>query len=118
MKLKAFLEQATLTEGKDFFPDVDVIKLDPDRVDVYDIVSALMPTLVRMAYVDLSHDKEKYERTHTDEEDEPFNFTVDELEDRLDKIIDNLKNRIDDMSSRDKHHYIDAIKKEFKEELK
>lgn len=113
-----------LTESKDMFSDVDVIKLDPDRIDAYDIVQALMPTLVRTAYVILCHDKEKYERTHNpkaseDDEDgdDPFPFTADELEERLDDIVGHIKNRLDDMSSHDRHSYIERIKGEFKEKL-
>jgi hypothetical protein len=117
MKLRTFLEDAKLVESKDYFPDVDVLKLDPDRVDVYDIVSNLMPTLVRMAYVNLCHEKEKYERTHTDDEDEPFAFTVDELEDKLDDLISLVRDRFDDLTSRDKISYIDRVKSEFKEKL-
>lgn len=111
------IKESLVTEAKDYFPDVDVIKLDPDRADTYDIVQALMPTLVRTAYVHLSHDKDKYERTHTEEDDEPFEFTNDALEERLDTLIDAIRNRLDDQSSHDKHAAIEKIKSEFKEKL-
>lgn len=111
-----------LTESKDWFPDIDVIKLDPDRIDAYDMIQALMPTLVRTAYVWLMHDKEKYERTATpasddDDGDPAFDFSMDALEERLDDLVSAIKNRLDDMSSHDKHSYIDRIKSEFKEKL-
>jgi len=112
MKIKEIL-----TESKDVFPDVDVIKLDPDRADVYDVVQSIMPTLVRMAYTYLVNDKQKYDRTHTDEEDTPFEFTKDALEEEVDKLIKHITNRFDDMSSHDKSAYIDRIKSEFKEKL-
>lgn len=107
----------TLTEGRDRFDDVDVIKLDPDRADIYDIVSALMPTLTRIAYTYLIDDKERYEKTHRDEEDDPFEFTESELEDRLDDVIRLLRDKLDDQTSSDKMSYIKALAKEFKEPL-
>jgi hypothetical protein len=116
MKLKAFLSQQ-IVESKDYFSDVDVLKFDPDNVDAYDIVSTLMPTIVRIAYVNLCHNKEKYERTHTDEEDEPFDFSQDALEDEVDDMIGHITNRFGDLSSRDKASYIDRVKSEFKEKL-
>jgi len=106
-----------LTEAKDLFPEVDVIKIDPDRADVYDIVQSIMPTMVRIAYTNLVNDKEKYERTHTDEEDIPFEFTKDALEEEVDNLIKHITNRMDDLSSHDKSAYIDRIKSEFKEKL-
>lgn len=110
--LKMFLESSS-----DYFSDVDVIKFDPDKVDTHDIVNALMPTLVKMAYVQLSDDKKKYERTHTDEDDEPFKFTKDELEERLDDIVGNLKDRLSDLSSRELIYHINKMEKEFREPL-
>jgi hypothetical protein len=113
---KAALKEGLITEAKDVFPDVDVIKIDPDRADPYDVVSALMPTLVRMAYVTLSEDQVKYKRTHTDPEDK-FEFTEDALEDLLDDLIKNVRNRLDDQSAHDKKAYIDRLKGEFKNKL-
>jgi len=120
MKFKKFLKDPNapviITEA-DIFPDVDVIKLDPDRADAHDIVQALMPTLVRMAYVYLSEDKVKYERTHNDPDDTPFEFTEDALEEHLDLLIENITKRLDDQSSHDKKAAIDHIAKEFKAPL-
>ena len=118
MKISDILSpMAKLCEAKDYFDSVDVIKLDPDRADAYDVVQALMPTLIRIAYVNMAHDKERYDRTHTDEEDDPFEFTIDELEDRLDDLVKNIRDRLDDQTSHDKHAYIDRIKSEFKEKI-
>jgi hypothetical protein len=106
-----------ITEGKDYFPEVDVIKLDPDRVDVQDITQALLPTLIRIAYAHLAQDKAKYERTHTDEDDDPFEFTESELEDRLDMLVRSLRDSIGDLTGSDYKSAIDSVKKEFKEKL-
>ena len=112
-----FEAKKVITESKDVFPDVDVLKIDPDRADDYDIVQTLMPTLVRIAYVHLQNDKAKYDRTHKGEDDEPFEFTKDALEDRLDDLINSIRNRLDDQSIHDKHAYVDRIENEFKEPL-
>ena len=117
MKLSDFINKKTLTESKDFFPDIDVLKIDPDRADAYDIVQTLMPTLVRIAYVNLMEKKIKYDRTHKDKDDEPFVFNNDALEDELDDLIKFVRNRMDDLSSHDKKSYIDKVKTEFSEKL-
>lgn len=119
MKFKQYIKdpiEQILIES-DVFPDVDVIKLDPDRADAFDVVQALMPTLVRMAYVYLSDDKVKYERAHTDEEDTPFEFTKDALDEQLEKLIENICNRFEDFSTHDRGNYIDRVSSEFKEKL-
>jgi hypothetical protein len=105
----------SLIEAKDFFTDVDVIKLDPDRADAHDVVSAIMPTLVRMAYTYLAQDKIKYDR-NKDDEDPEFEFTKDALEERLDNLIGHVRDRLD-MSGHDKLNYITRLKDEFKEKL-
>jgi|ERR1017187_1244334 hypothetical protein len=106
-----------LFEAKDLFPDVDVIKIDPDRADVYDIVQGIMPTLVRVAYTHLVDDKVKYNRTHTDEDDIPFEFTIGALEECLDEFIHNIKDKLDDISMHDRVTYIKGVSSEFKEKL-
>lgn len=113
---KELVKESLIMEA-DVFPDVDVIKLDPDRADAYDVVQALMPTLVRMAYVYLTDDKVKYERTHTDEEDTPFEFSKDALDEQLENLIDNITKRLEDLSTHDRGDYIDRISSEFKEKL-
>jgi hypothetical protein len=105
----------SLTEAKDLFNDVDVIKLDPDRVDAHDIVSAIMPTLVRVAYTQLVHDQTKYNRGK-DDEDPEFEFTKDELEERLDTLIGHVRDKLD-MSGHDKMDYITNMSGEFKQKL-
>ena len=109
-----------ITEGKDVFPDVDVLKIDPDRADAYHIVQALMPTMVRIAYTHLVHDNIKFKREHAndaDEENLKFDFNVDGLEERLDDLVKAITRRFDDMTSHDKAAYISKIKSEFKEPL-
>lgn len=118
MSFKKFIGTETITEGtNDMFPDVDVLKLDPDRADITDVVDVLMPTLVRMAYVELVIAKKKYERTHTDEEDDPFEFTVDALEEKVGDIVSLLKDKLDDLNYRDFVGIINKIKSEFKEKI-
>jgi hypothetical protein len=112
---------APITEAKDVFPDVDVLKIDPDRADAYDIVQALMPTMVRIAYTHLMHDHTKFKREHEhddpEEENQKFDFNVDGLEERLDDLVKAITRRFDDMTSHDKAAYIGKIKSEFKEPL-
>jgi hypothetical protein len=105
----------SLTEAKNLFNDVDVIKLDPDRVDAHDIVSAIMPTLVRVAYTQLVYDQTKYNRGK-DDEDPEFEFTADELEERLDTLIGHVRDKLD-MSGHDKMDYINKMSSEFKQKL-
>jgi len=111
------LVNESLVMEADVFPDVDVIKLDPDRADSHDVVNALMPTLIRMAYVYLVDDKVKYERTHKDDEDTPFEFTEDELDERLENLIENVVKRLEEVSMRDRKADIKKMSGEFKEKL-
>jgi hypothetical protein len=115
-KFTRFVNESLVMEA-DVFPDIDVIKLDPDRADSHDVVNALMPTLIRMAYVYLTDDKIKYERTHRDEEDTPFEFTEDELDDRLENLIENVIKRLEEVSTHDRKDYIKRLSSEFKEKL-
>lgn len=113
LNLNNKVQTKQINEATDYFPNVDLIKIDPDRADSYDIVSALLPTLVKIAYVDMSHDKVKYDRTHNDEEDTPFDFSESELVDRLDNVINQIRNRLDDMSAQDKKAFINRVKSDF-----
>jgi len=115
IKFSQFVGQP-LTEAKDLFNDVDVIRLDPDRADATDVVSALMPTIVRIAYTNLIHERNKYERTHTDEEDDKFEFTVEALDEKVEELVDHIRDRLD-MSRHDRESYINRLKDEFKEKL-
>lgn len=98
---------------EDLFKDVDVIKLDPDRIDAYDIVTSMMPTIIRTAYVNLTEDKKKYEKNF-DEEDETFEFSEYALGDAVDDLIEHIRNKFKDISMHDRKIYIDRIKDEFK----
>lgn len=115
MSFKSYLGIQQLDEARDLFPDADVIKLDPDRIDMYDVVNNLMPTLARVAYVILSNKKTKYERTHTDEEDTPFEFTKDALEEELSDVVDDLVERLNDQTMRERLTVIDSLMSEFKD---
>ena len=115
MSFKSFLGDVKLNEAVDLFPEVDVIKFDPDRIDMYDVVNSLMPTLARVAYVILSQKKVKYDSTHTDEEDEPFEFTKDALEEELSDVVDDLVERLNDQTMRDRLEIIDKLSGEFKD---
>lgn len=114
MSFKNFLG-VQLNEARDLFPEADVIKLDPDRIDMHDVTHTLLPTLARVAYVILSQKKIKYERTHTDEEDEPFEFTKDALEEEFSDVLSDLVERLNDVSMRDRLSVIDQIKSELKD---
>jgi len=109
----------SINEGKDLFSDVDVLKIDPDRADVYDVVQALMPTLVRMSYTYLIDDKTKYDRAnHPDDEDyKPFEFDVNALEERLDDLVRSIRDKLEDLTAADRKAYINKVKSEFKEKL-
>jgi hypothetical protein len=114
-KMKKIIE-SLVVEAKDVFSDVDVIKIDPDRADPYDIVSAVMPTLVRAAYVLLVEDQIKYKR-NKDEDDPEFEFTEEALSERLDELIKQVCRRFDDQSRHDLNAYITRLKGEFKVKL-
>jgi len=105
-----------LLEAKDLFTDVDVIKLDPDRADVYDVVSALMPTLTRIAYTNLVHERTRYTRGK-DEEDSDFEFTADALDEELEKLVGLIVNKFEDQNSHDRLAVINKLKSEFKDKL-
>jgi hypothetical protein len=111
------MKLSQILEAKDLFPEIDVIKLDPDRADAYDVVSHVMPTLVRMAYADMVHDKAKYDRTFDEEDDKPYEFTADTLEDKLDDLIKLVREKFEDLSMHDRLSYIDKMKSEFKPPL-
>ena len=106
-----------LNEVQDLFKDMDVIKLDPDRADVYDVVNALMPTLVRMSYTFLVDDKRQHERTHTDEDDAKFDFDTGALIEMVNETISTLRKRLSGVDDGDIKQLIDTIKGEFTQPL-
>jgi len=111
------MKLSQILESKDLFLEVDVIKLDPDRADAYDVVSHIMPTLVRIAYCDMVHDKAKHDRMYDEEDDEPYQFTADQLEDKLDDLVKLVREKFEDLSTHDRLSYIDKMKSEFKPQL-
>jgi hypothetical protein len=106
-----------VVESSHMFDDVDVIKFDPDRTDSHDIVNGIMGVLVKMAYVNLLHSKEKHEKMYDDPEDEKFKFTTDELADEVDAVIGHVKDRLGDLSSADIKDAIKAVSSSFKQPL-
>lgn len=110
------VKESLIFEAKDLFTDVDVIKLDPDRADAYDVVSALMPTLVRMAYTNLVHERTRVTRGK-DEEDSDFEFTADALDEEVEKLVDHVVKRFEDQNSHDRLAVINRVKSEFKDKL-
>lgn len=104
----------------DYF-DIDKLQFDPDRTDVYDITSKLLPLLIRMGYVQLMHDKSKHDSFNWDPKDEgyeEFKFTTDELVDRVDNTVYHLRERLSDISTSDIIDAINLMKSEFKVPLK
>ena len=89
------------------FDDVEVLKFDPDRADVYDVAHGLMGLLVKMSYVNFLHSKAKHEKLYDDEEDQKFKFTAEELADEVNTVIDQLREKLADMNTKD---ILDAIK--------
>lgn len=112
------LEDEIVTESN-LFPDVDTIRLDPDRVDVYDIVSHLLPTIVKISYTFLHADKIKHERKYGSddpdtEEDDKFAFNKSALRDEIQQVIQHLTDRLEGLTYTDFDNTIDAVSKEFK----
>lgn len=99
------------------FDDVEVLKFDPDRADIYDIAHGLMGLLVKMSYVNFLHSKAKHEKLYDGEDDEKFKFTAEELADEVDVCIDQLKNKLGDMRTKDIMDAIEAVAPSFKQPL-
>lgn len=106
-----------LTEVQELFAELDVIKLDPDRTDVYDIIHALLPTLVRISYANMVEDQRKYNRTHASEDDERFQFTKETLIETVNDLIASLRKRFDAVDDKMIGDVIETIKSEFKTQL-
>lgn len=105
-----------LNESKQF-SEPDFITLDPDRADSHDVVDKILPSLVRMAYVQFVDDKNKHEKRFGDDEEMLFKFTADELRDRLEDLIGHVVDKLKDLSSKDLDRAIDSLKSEYKTPL-
>jgi hypothetical protein len=99
------------------FKDFHEIKVDPDRDDIYDIKNKLLPLLVKMAYKNLTLDKEKHEKKYgpsTDEEEAfNFEFTEDALMEVTDDLVSDLIEKLTVMSNSDIKDAISASSKDF-----
>jgi hypothetical protein len=115
MKIKHVLSEAIL------FDDFHEIKVDPDRIDTFDLFDHLKPLIVKMAYKNLHSDKESHERKHgprSDDEDAyNFEFTESALADEVEAIMNDLAGKLKTVSSKDVKAAIQAVSKEFKEPL-
>lgn len=104
MKLTSLLFETML------FKDFHEIKIDPDRDDIHDIKNKLLPVLVKMAYKNLTLDREKHQKKYgpsSDEEDAfNFEFTQDALAEATDDLVSDLIEKLTEMSNSD---VIDAI---------
>lgn len=107
-----------ITESKDLF-DFETVKFDPDRDDVYDVVSKIMPVLGMIAYKDLVLRKEKHDKIaypFDDEEDEAnnkFDFSEEALADVLDDWIRHLRDKLDDLTTKDQKDLIRSLSRKF-----
>lgn len=101
-----------LFEALDFFKNLDVIKLDPDRIDSSDVANAILPTLIRMSYVNLLNKKVKYDRSKKDD-DEEFEFDKLALENELDNVIESLIDKLQYPSKSSFNIHLEKIKFEF-----
>lgn len=111
-------ESISLTE-EELFPHFDEIKIDPDRNDPYDLAHAIMPSIIRMAYTFLYHDKVKHDRTYSpsDEDENQFDFSEQALVEEVDSVRTHLKDRLDNISDKDISEMISRMMKEFKHPL-
>lgn len=114
MKLSNLLEDQA-------FDDVDVIKIDPDRDDAYDIASKLLPTLTKIAYTYLLHDRKTHERKHgsrSDDEDAyNFSFTKEELKNRLEELVKHVGDKLTDQADKDFDATFQSVSKDFKDKV-
>lgn len=116
MKLNSVLSESRL----DHFPDVEKLSFDPDRASAFDVQHALMPLLVKMAYVRVMDAKAKHEKDNWDPEDEDhseFNLSTDTLAEKVEDVINDLVGRLEGIRSDDIIQAIKLEKKSFKTPL-
>jgi hypothetical protein len=113
--------ETTVMEGSHVFPDVDKLELDPDRMDAHDVARALLPTMIRMAYVHLLEDKKTHERRHgpkSDDEDAyNFDLSKDALFERFEDLQNALADRIKELDEEDFNVAVKQLSREFTEPL-
>lgn len=98
-------EPETVAEAH-LFKDIMTLKFDPDRADIVDVTSQLLPLLCKMAYVGLVHDKAKHEKLYADDDAEEgdgskFDFSASALADEVDTMIGHLRERLGEIYSKD-----------------
>ena len=59
-----------------FFPDIDRIEIDPDKVFASDVVDSILPTLLKIAYKNLMLEKQSHDRKFGVDSD--YQFRIDE----------------------------------------
>jgi hypothetical protein len=109
--------QTILSENMDFFSEVDTIRLDPDRTDTYDVAQALMPVIVKLAYVKAMQDKAKHEKANWDPDDEDyteFQLTTDVMVEKVEEVLESLRDNLSEFRSNEIVSAIKAEKKHFK----
>jgi hypothetical protein len=115
---KRLEEAVELDESDHLFNRSDDVMIDPDRSDVHDVMNALMPSLIKMAYTFLYHDKVKHERKHSgDEGEDQFDFSAEALRDEVQQLITSLCKRLEDQSNKDIDDDIERLKADFKHPL-
>ena len=108
MKIRTYL-----TESSRYFKEADVIKIDPDRDDHMDVVNALIPSLVKMAYTYYLHDKTK----HRDDEMSPV-LTKDELLEQIEDLVKRVTTKLNEMPTRSWMAVIEELQSQFPNKLK
>jgi hypothetical protein len=116
MKLKTFLNNTKpINESRNLFAEVDTIKIDPDRDAVNDVVDNLLPTIVKLAYVNLYREKEAHEKKFgepsTDEDAYNFSsFNTSGLIDEIDTVKDLMKEKLSNISDSEFKDIIKQLK--------
>jgi len=115
MDFKSYLKESKL------FDAPDELKIDVDQDGPYDLAHALLPVLVKMAYVNLHALKRQHEKKHGPRSDEPdafnFSFTHSALEEEVHVLIDDLREKLNESSSTDVRSAIASVAKSFKDPI-
>ena len=112
MKLAALITEVML------FQDFYEFKIDPDRADTADLIDRLLPLIVKMAYTNLYHDREKHEKKYgpksSDEDAYNFDFNEEKLVELVEELTDDLSGKLRTLKTADVKETIKAVEKEFK----
>jgi len=111
-----------LLEATDYFKKADNIEIDPDRDGSYDLADKLLPTLLKIAYVNLHHDRDKHIKTHgehdpDDEDSFKFDFDRERLKLEFHDLVRHLQGRLESFSDSDLDEAIVSLKDQFKTPL-